>query len=86
MVTLPPSESSPFSVLAGELDPTYPLLDASVKYDILKRLAHDKDVLPSQVLCVGDGANDLLMLGEAAAGGGMGIAFKAKPKVQLMVC
>ena len=25
------------------------------------------------------------MLGEAAAGGGMGIAFKAKPKVQLMV-
>lgn len=33
----------------------------------------------SQVIAVGDGANDLLMMKEAA----LGVAFNAKPRVQL---
>ena len=34
------------------------------------------------MLCVGDGANDLQMLNAVHDAGGMGIAFKAKEKVQ----
>jgi len=33
----------------------------------------------SEILAVGDGSNDLLMLGEA----GLGLAWRAKPKVQM---
>ena len=33
----------------------------------------------TQVIAVGDGANDLLMMNEAA----LGVAFNAKPRVQL---
>ena len=33
-------------------------------------------------MVVGDGANDLKMLGAVGQAGGLGIAFKAKEKVQ----
>ena len=41
-------------------------------------IAVDDDVQEGVVIAVGDGANDLNMLGKA----GLGIAFHAKPKVK----
>lgn len=51
---------------------------AKAKADFL--LAHcDKlGILPTQVVAIGDGANDLLMMNEA----GLSVAYHAKPKVQ----
>jgi len=55
-----------------------PIMDAERKQATLVDLAHQQSVPMAQTLAVGDGANDLLMLGQA----GLGIAFRAKPKVQ----
>lgn len=59
----------------GEL--TGDIVDAQYKADTLSRLMQHFDVLPSQTMAIGDGANDLLMLEKAA----VGVAFHAKPKV-----
>lgn len=37
---------------------------------------------PSQAIAVGDGANDLLMMGACADAGGLSVAYHAKPKVR----
>ena len=37
----------------------------------------------SQSICIGDGANDLQMLGASGSSGGIAIAFRAKASVQL---
>lgn len=55
-----------------------PIMDALRKQETLSALAKKLAVPMAQTLAVGDGANDLLML-EAA---GIGIAFRAKPRVQ----
>ena len=55
-----------------------PIVDAEFKAQQLTKMAEEMDLASSQVLAVGDGANDLPMLAAA----GIGIAFKAKPKVQ----
>ncbi|EAW09247.1 phosphoserine phosphatase SerB [Aspergillus clavatus NRRL 1] len=65
--------------LTGKLVPTYPIIDASKKRELLKSLAADNGIPISQVVSVGDGANDLLMLHAA----GLGVAWRAKTKVQL---
>ncbi|KAI3657441.1 hypothetical protein MP638_002253 [Amoeboaphelidium occidentale] len=62
--------------LVGE---TYgPVVDGVRKAELLVTLSQLNNISREQVLSVGDGANDLLMLAEA----GTGIAFNAKPKVQ----
>ncbi|RKO97743.1 hypothetical protein CXG81DRAFT_2895, partial [Caulochytrium protostelioides] len=55
-----------------------PIVDGLRKAELLSVIAQAESVLPSQVIAVGDGANDLWMLAAA----GLGIAFHAKPKVQ----
>ncbi len=60
---------------------TGPIVDAKRKADLLMTIAQLEGVDLSQVIAVGDGANDLLMLDAA----GLGIAFNAKPKVQKLV-
>jgi phosphoserine phosphatase len=62
--------------LTGEV--IEPIVDASRKAEIVRTLAHDLEVDLSQVIAVGDGANDLLMLKAV----GTGIAFRAKPVVR----
>lgn len=65
--------------LTGTLVPDRPIIDATQKRTLLRHLATETGALPSQTLAVGDGANDLLMLSEA----GLGVAWRAKSKVQL---
>jgi phosphoserine phosphatase len=55
-----------------------PIVNAQRKADLLESLAHAEGVLLDQVIAVGDGANDLLMLQRA----GLGIAFRGKPKLR----
>jgi phosphoserine phosphatase len=63
-------------VLTGEV--AYPILGQQAKLDALKRISARLGIATADALAVGDGANDLAMLGEA----GMGVALHAKPQVQ----
>jgi phosphoserine phosphatase len=55
-----------------------PIVNAQRKAEILEELAARERVPLDQVIAIGDGANDLLMLQKA----GHGIAFHAKPKLR----
>jgi phosphoserine phosphatase len=55
-----------------------PIVNGARKAELLQELAHQENIVLDQVIAVGDGANDLPMLGVA----GLGIAFHAKPKVR----
>jgi phosphoserine phosphatase len=57
---------------------TGPIVNAQRKADILQELSTRENVPLEQVIAIGDGANDLLMLQKA----GHGIAFHAKPKLR----
>ncbi len=61
--------------LTGEV--AEPILGRDAKVATLERLVAERGVSESDVLAVGDGANDLGMLGLA----GMGVALHAKPSV-----
>jgi phosphoserine phosphatase len=54
------------------------IVNARRKAELLDTIAQSEGILLDQVIAVGDGANDLLMLEKA----GLGIAFRAKPKLQ----
>lgn len=49
------------------------------KQELLLEIAQKEGIALEQVVAVGDGANDLLMLGTA----GLGVAWNAKPRVQM---
>ena len=55
-----------------------PIVDGACKAALLQQIAAEENIPLSQVVAVGDGANDLPMLGLA----GMGVAFHAKPVVR----
>jgi phosphoserine phosphatase len=55
-----------------------PIVDAQRKADLLRELAQREGLRLEQTIAVGDGANDLPMLGLA----GLGVAFRAKPLVK----
>jgi phosphoserine phosphatase len=63
------------AVLTGTV--AEPILDANAKLTALHELAAARGVKLSATLTVGDGANDLAMLGAA----GLGVAYRAKPIV-----
>ncbi len=54
-----------------------PILGREAKRETLIELRDARGISASETLAVGDGANDLAMLGEA----GLGVAFRAKPIV-----
>jgi len=62
--------------LAGVVDGD--IVDAAGKADALREWAGDLGVSLSRTIAVGDGANDLQMMGVA----GLGLAFNAKPAVR----
>ncbi|AMJ60598.1 phosphoserine phosphatase SerB [Bosea sp. PAMC 26642] len=62
-------------ILTGEV--AEPILGRQAKLDALVELRARSGLEPAATLAVGDGANDLAMLGEA----GLGVAFRAKPAV-----
>jgi phosphoserine phosphatase len=55
-----------------------PIVDAESKARLLEQLAVKENISLEQTIAVGDGANDLAMIGIA----GLGIAFHAKPLVK----
>ena len=61
--------------LSGRLVP--PILGREEKRASLHRLAEERDIPLADAIAVGDGANDLDMIGDA----GMGVAYRAKPIV-----
>jgi phosphoserine phosphatase len=63
-------------VLTGEV--ARPILGKEAKVEALNRICKERGISASDVIAVGDGANDIPMLLEA----GMGVALHAKPKVQ----
>lgn len=54
------------------------IIGAQAKADFLYELCEELNIKPHQVIAVGDGANDLLMMKEA----GLSVAYHAKPAVQ----
>ncbi len=58
--------------------PGLPILGKQAKIDALVEIAQARGLAEADVIAVGDGANDLGMLGRA----GMGVALHAKPIVQ----
>jgi phosphoserine phosphatase len=63
-------------VVSGEVRTE--IVDGARKAALLRQIAQQENISLEQVVAVGDGANDLPMLGIA----GMGIAFQAKPIVR----
>jgi phosphoserine phosphatase len=59
--------------LSGEVGD--PIVDAMAKYDALIEARDRLGLAPADVMAIGDGANDRLMIEEA----GLGVAFRAKP-------
>jgi phosphoserine phosphatase len=72
--------SNNLEVAAGKLTGRVvgPIVNAQRKAELLETIAQAEGVLLDQVIAVGDGANDALMLDRA----GLGIAFHAKPKLR----
>jgi phosphoserine phosphatase len=72
--------SNTLEVAGGKLTGrvTGPIVNGRRKAELLETIAQAEGVLLDQVIAVGDGANDLLMLERA----GLGIAFHAKPKLR----
>lgn len=73
-------ESNQLEIMNGTLTGKViePILDKHAKREALLREAARLSIATSDVLAVGDGANDLPMLLEA----GLGVAYRAKPAVQ----
>jgi phosphoserine phosphatase len=57
-----------------------PIVDGARKADLVREIAAREGIRLDQVIAIGDGANDLPMMGLA----GLGIAFNAKPRVRQM--
>jgi phosphoserine phosphatase len=54
------------------------IVDADEKKRTVERICRELDIVPAQAIVMGDGANDLKMMGIA----GLSVAFRAKPIVR----
>jgi len=62
-----------------------PILDRDRKKTLLEQGCKEQGVNIADSLAVGDGANDVPMLTRCNEGGGLGVAFHAKPAVRAVV-
>ncbi|KAL8699588.1 MAG: hypothetical protein Q9224_001348 [Gallowayella concinna] len=78
LVVSPSTDAYPYPHLSGELSPEHPIVVPEYKQRVLESLAQEHSIPISETFVVGDGSNDLLMLGAA----GLGVAWRAKERVQ----
>ncbi|KAI4227007.1 MAG: hypothetical protein L6R36_002753 [Xanthoria steineri] len=78
LVVSPSNATYPYPHLSGELSPEHPIVVPEYKKRVLESLAQEHSIPLFETFVVGDGSNDLLMLGAA----GLGVAWRAKAKVQ----
>jgi phosphoserine phosphatase len=67
-------------VVTGEVEE--PILDKIAKQQILEKGCAEISLAVSEVMTVGDGANDIPMLAACNNGGGLGVAYHAKSSVR----
>ena len=74
------AESNTLEIIDGKLTGKVlgEIVDGQAKADFLVQKRNELGLKPDQVIAIGDGANDLIMMREAVAG----IAYHAKPIVQ----
>lgn len=74
------THSNQLEIVDGKLTGrvTGEIVDADEKMQTVKRVCRELDISPAQTIVMGDGANDLKMMGIA----GMSVAFRAKPVVR----
>ncbi|CEN55651.1 phosphoserine phosphatase SerB [Candidatus Methylopumilus turicensis] len=74
------AESNTLEIIDGKLTGKVlgEIVDGQAKADFLVQKRDELGLTPNQVIAIGDGANDLIMMREALAG----IAYHAKPIVQ----
>ncbi|KAI4279036.1 MAG: hypothetical protein LQ337_000551 [Flavoplaca oasis] len=78
LVVSPSNATYPYPHLSGELSSEHPIVVPEYKKHVLESLAKEHSIPLSETFVVGDGSNDLPMLGAA----GLGVAWRAKARVQ----
>ncbi|KAL8772065.1 MAG: hypothetical protein Q9209_002731 [Squamulea sp. 1 TL-2023] len=78
LVVSPSNATYPYPHLSGDLSPEHPIVVPEYKKQVLESLAQVNSIALLETFVVGDGSNDLLMLGAA----GLGVAWRAKERVQ----
>ena len=71
-------------VLTGRMvdQPWGDICDGEEKRKTLLETCQRLGISPSQAIAMGDGANDLPMMGVCTQAGGLSVAYHAKPKVR----
>lgn len=70
-------------LITGEV--ALPILDKNSKKDLLDQACAEYGCTLAESMAVGDGANDVPMLQSCNGGGGLGVAYRAKPKVREII-
>jgi len=70
-------------VITGEV--ALPILDKNSKKTLLEQACAEYGCILAETMAVGDGANDVPMLQACNSGGGLGVAYRAKPKVREII-
>lgn len=70
-------------MLTGEV--AQPYLDKNSKKALLEKACAELGLSLADTMTVGDGANDIPMLSTCNEGGGVGVAFRAKPNVRAVI-
>ncbi|MDR3424857.1 MAG: phosphoserine phosphatase SerB [Alphaproteobacteria bacterium] len=70
-------------IITGEV--AAPILDKNAKSALLKKAQSALGVPLAEIMTVGDGANDVPMLCSTNEGGGLGLAYHARPNVRKII-
>ena len=70
-------------MITGEV--AEPIVDKNAKKDLLQKACAELGLSLAQTMTVGDGANDIPMLSTCNDGGGLGVAYHAKPNVRSVI-